>query len=70
MPRLRFLALLVLVFHCLIAGERGVDHVEESHDLGLFTREQMLGAFHDAGLDATHDPVGLNGRGLYVARRR
>ncbi len=57
-----------LTFHYLIARAGTVQHVEEMHELGLFTPEQMLEAFRAAGLLATYDPVGLNGRGLYVAR--
>ena len=41
----------------------------EVHELGIFTRDEMLSAFRNAGLDATHDVNGLTGRGLYVARR-
>jgi hypothetical protein len=36
--------------------------------MALRTQEEMLAAFHEAGLEARFDPVGLNGRGIYVAR--
>lgn len=59
----------LLRFHYLIATPEGVEHVEEDHELALYTTDQMLGCFRSAGLVAAHDPAGLSGRGLYVARR-
>ena len=51
-----------------IADATGVRRVSEIHELGLFTAAELLAAFHDAGLDADHDPKGLTDRGLFVAR--
>lgn len=59
----------LLHFHYLIATPAGVEHVEEIHELALYTTEQLLRCFQSAGLEASHDPVGLSGRGLYVAKR-
>ncbi|HEX2080585.1 MAG TPA: class I SAM-dependent methyltransferase [Longimicrobium sp.] len=60
----------ILTFSYLIGREEGIEHFEEDHVLGLFTHEQMLEAFRGAGLEVVeHDPHGLTGRGLYVARR-
>jgi len=42
----------------------------EVHELGLFTTEELLCCFAEAGLAPTYDPVGLTGRGLYIARVR
>lgn len=59
----------VLSFHFLVGRGEGVQQWEEHHELGLFTREQTMDAFRAAGLDVVeHDPHGLTGRGLYVAR--
>jgi SAM-dependent methyltransferase len=56
-------------FDYRIEDASGVRTVTEQHELGLFTTQEMLAAFADAGLEAEHDPVGLIGRGLYVARK-
>jgi ubiquinone/menaquinone biosynthesis C-methylase UbiE len=55
-------------FHYLIGGPGGVKHVTEDHELALYTREEMLGFFRQAGLAVRYDPEGIFGRGLYVAR--
>ncbi len=57
----------VLDFHYLVGTPAGIEHFTERHELGLFTREQHLQAFADAGLEATYDPEGLMDRGLYIA---
>ena len=60
----------LVTFSYLIGRGPGVEHVEEVHELGLFTHEQTVDAFRAAGLEVVeHDPQGLTGRGLYVARR-
>lgn len=59
----------LLDFHYLIATPVGVEHVEEKHELALYSVDQLLRCFAVAGLVASHDPVGLFGRGLYMARR-
>jgi SAM-dependent methyltransferase len=50
-----------------ISGAGGTRHASEVHELGLFTVEEQLSAFRDAGLDVEHDPKGLMDRGLFVA---
>jgi len=58
-----------LTFTYHIERADGAQTAREVHELGLFTSAEMLGGFRDAGLAATHDPVGLfDHRGLYVAR--
>ena len=51
-----------------ITDRTGTRHAAEVHELGLFTTGEMLDAFRRAGLDASHDPVGLTDRGLFVGR--
>jgi SAM-dependent methyltransferase len=59
-----------LDIHYLVARPAGVEYFTEQHRLGLFTHEEYLAAFREAGLDVTHDGEGLLGRGLYVGVRR
>jgi SAM-dependent methyltransferase len=56
-----------LDIHHLVATRDGIESFAERHEMGLFTAEEHLAAFADAGLAARHDPIGLIGRGLYVA---
>ena len=59
----------VLEFQYLIGRAAGIDHRKEEHRLGLFTTAEMRRCFSEAGLTvAEYDPVGLIGRGLFVAR--
>jgi SAM-dependent methyltransferase len=56
-------------FQYLVADPSEIRHLKEVHELGLFTREEMLhalraGGFHEVEFDAE----GLTGRGLYVCR--
>jgi SAM-dependent methyltransferase len=58
-----------LTFDYEIEDAQGVRHAQETHHLGLFTPQEMLTCFNEAGLAAKHDPVGMfDNRGLYVAR--
>ncbi len=54
------------VFHYLVATSQGVEYFTERHELGLFTHQEYLRAFQKAGLEVSHDPEGLDGRGLYI----
>ena len=58
-----------LYFDYEIVDEAGTRVTREIHELGLFTTEEMLGAFERAGLAVEFDPKGLFDRGLYLARR-
>lgn len=53
-------------FHYLVGTPEGVEYFTEFHEMGLFSHEQYLAAFSDAGLTVHHDPEGLMGRGLYI----
>jgi SAM-dependent methyltransferase len=55
--------------HYLVWTPDGIEHLRERTETGAFTRDDHLGAFRAAGLEADHDPVGLIGRGLYVGVR-
>jgi SAM-dependent methyltransferase len=54
--------------HYVLGTPEGVQRWEKHQQLGLFTDDEMRGALEAAGLDVEHDPEGLIGRGLYVAR--
>jgi hypothetical protein len=43
-----------------------VQRLREKLILGLFTDREYRAAFAAAGLRLEHDPVGLEGRGLYL----
>ena len=59
----------VMEFHYLVGTAQGVEYSRETHEMGLYTRRQMESAMVEAGFsDVHHDPVGLTGRGLYLAR--
>ena len=57
-----------LRFEYLIGRPAGIERAVELHELGLFTTDEMLECFRQAGLQATHDPKGPAGRGLFIAR--
>lgn len=56
-------------FEYLVGDADGVRRSREVHELAMFTREEMEGAFRDTGLRSEYDPEGIIGRGLYIARR-
>lgn len=57
-------------FEYLIGSKDGIAHEVEHHELGLLTVEQMLECFEFNNLSADYDPIGISGRGLYVAKAR
>lgn len=57
-----------LLFDYEIEENGEMRRVSEVHELGLFTTEEMMHACREAGLDVEHDPEGLIGRGLFIAR--
>ena len=59
----------ILEFQYLIGTPKGIEHLVETHELGLFREQDYMNAFRLAGLDVTHDPEGLDGRGLYIGSK-
>jgi len=59
----------LLEFQYLIGTAKGIDHQVEVHELGLFTHQEYLDTFKGTGLSVTHDPQGLDGRGLYIGTK-
>jgi ubiquinone/menaquinone biosynthesis C-methylase UbiE len=59
----------LLEFQYLIGTSKGIEHHTEIHELGLFTHKEYMDAFKAAGLNVTHDPEGLDGRGLYIGTK-
>jgi SAM-dependent methyltransferase len=58
-----------LEFEYLIGRPDGIERRSETHELGLFTQEEMETAFRKAGLTVTRQPEALRTRGLYVGGR-
>ena len=58
------------VFHYLVGTPEGINTFDERHELGLFTTEEYLSAFQACGLEVIHDPRWLNGRGLFIGKKR
>ena len=55
-------------FEYLIGDASGTRHTTELHELGLFSSDEMTRAFEAEGFEVRFDPVGLIGRGMYIAR--
>ncbi len=55
-----------LEFHFLIGTPNEVQYVIDKESLGLWTHEEYLATFRDAGLEVSFDSEGLMGRGLYL----
>jgi ubiquinone/menaquinone biosynthesis C-methylase UbiE len=53
----------------LVGTPEGVTHFIERHETGLFSHEEYLKAFEKSGLEVSHDPKGLFGRGMYTGRK-
>ena len=56
----------LLDFQYLIGTARGIKHIVEHHEFGLFSEADYMDAFTKAGLPVIHDPEGVDGRGLYI----
>ncbi len=59
----------VLDIHYLVGTPEGVDYFTERHEFGLYTCQEYMSAFCDAGLDVEFYRSGLFGRGVYVGMK-
>lgn len=60
--------LAIMNFEYLVGTPAGIETFSERHEAALFTDEEYRRAFAAAGHAVEHDPEGLIGRGLYIAR--
>lgn len=56
----------VIGFEYLVATRAGIERMSEIHRLGLFTQDDYLASYRQAGLSVEFMEGGLMGRGLYV----
>lgn len=59
----------IMRLHYLIGRPDKVEHFVEEHAPALYTEDEYRGALTAAGLVVELDPVGLMGRGLWIASR-
>jgi ubiquinone/menaquinone biosynthesis C-methylase UbiE len=53
----------------LVGTPEGVSYFTEKHEIGLFTAQEYLEAFRNAGIAVSYDPQGLFGRGMYIGAK-
>lgn len=56
-----------LHFTYQLGSASGTQQLQEVHELGLFTPDELGATFAESGLVATFEPGGLSGRGLWTA---
>lgn len=56
-------------FQYLIGTAKGIEHLTEIHELGLFTHKEYMDTIQATGLNVKHDSEGLDGRGLYIGTK-
>ncbi|MCX7022494.1 MAG: methyltransferase domain-containing protein [bacterium] len=56
--------------HYLVATPGGTEYGLERHEMGLFEREEIVGALRAAGLEPFYDAQGLDGRGLHLGLKK
>ncbi len=56
-----------VLFDYEVSDRHGTRRASEVHVLGLFTTEELLATFREAGFEVRYDADGLTGRGLYTA---
>jgi SAM-dependent methyltransferase len=57
----------IIDFHYLVSRPGTIEHLTETHVLGLFTLGEYRSAFERAGLAVEYEDEGLMGRGLWIA---
>lgn len=60
----------LLDMHYLIGTPAGVEHLHETHETTMFSKEVLTAALDGVGFDVTWDDEGLIGRGLFVGLKR
>jgi len=56
-------------FQYLIGTAKGIEHLTEIHELGLFTHKEYMDTIKATGLNVKHDSEGLDGRGIYIGTK-
>jgi len=59
----------MLDFQYLVGTPKGINHMNEHHEFGLFTSDEYVDAFKSSALKVTYDKKGLEGRGLYIGTK-
>lgn len=60
----------IVRFEYLVGSKDGISHLKEVHEVGLFTKQEMLNSFKEAKLSVKYKKEGLFGRGLYIAEKK
>ena len=53
----------------LVGRPQGITYFTERQELALFTHEEYVESYRDAGLKVSYDPTGLFGYGIYVGTK-
>jgi ubiquinone/menaquinone biosynthesis C-methylase UbiE len=59
----------LLEFEYLIGTPKGIQHIAEHHEFGLFSIDEYMDPFKKAGLNVVHHTEGIFGRGLYIGTK-
>ena len=59
----------IIEFQYLIGTPKGIERDTEILEMGLFTKKEYLDAFRFSRVESSHDPIGLDGRGLYIGHK-
>ncbi|GAA0351510.1 class I SAM-dependent methyltransferase [Bacillus horti] len=59
----------ILKLDYLFGTDSGIEYFTEEHRMGLFTVNDLIHSFMQAGFEVEYDEHGLIGRGMYIARK-